>query len=50
MHRRTRSDLLPLETELERTLRNLKKERVAKAVMAQQREGNRNIPAAVERP
>ena len=26
MHRRTRADLLPLDTELEKTIRNLKKE------------------------
>ena len=33
MHRRPEAELLPLDTELERTLRNLKKVRVAKASM-----------------
>ena len=32
MHRRPEAELLPLDTELERTLRNLKNVRVAKAV------------------
>ena len=32
MHRRPEVELLPLNTELERTLRNLKKVRVAEAV------------------
>ena len=52
MHRRIGADLLPLDTELENTLRNLKKERaVAKtSTMAEQRETNQNLPIAVERP
>ena len=38
MHRRPEAELLPLDAELERTLRNLKKVRIAKAlVMAEQR-------------
>ena len=32
MHRRTKAELLPLDTELERTLKNLKKVRVAEPV------------------
>ena len=46
MHRITRADLLPLDIELERTIRNLKKERTATeaSVMAKQREINQNIP------
>ena len=52
MHRRTRADLLPLDIELKKTIRNLKKERaVAEASMEDQREGNRNIPIiATNRP
>ena len=39
MHRRPEEELLPLDIELEGTLRNLKKVRIAEAlVMAQQRE------------
>ena len=45
MHRRPEAELLPLDTEIERTLRNLKKVRSGKeASMAEQREGNQNIP------
>ena len=45
MHRKSVTELLPLDTELEKTLRNLKKVRESeKAVMAEQREGNKNIP------
>ena len=49
MHRRLEVELLPLDTELERTLRNLKKVRiVAKtAVMAEQEETNQNEPVTV---
>ena len=32
MHRRPEVELLPLDTELKRTLRNLKKVRIAKAL------------------
>ena len=52
MHRRPEAKLLPLDTKLERTSRNLKKVRVAEeSVMAKQRETNKNIPVvAVDRP
>ena len=52
MHRKPEAELLPLDTELERTLRNLKKVRFAEAVvMAEQREIQQNIPlVAVDRP
>ena len=52
MHRKPKSKLVPLDTELERTLRNLKKVRsVESAVMVEQQETNQNIPALViERP
>ena len=50
MHRRTGANILPLVTELERTLRNLKKERATEVVMAEQREGNQNTPVAFDRP
>ena len=52
MHRRTRTDLLPLDTKLEKSLRNLKKEKVAveASSMAEQGEANQNLPIAVERP
>ena len=52
MHRRTGADLLPLDTELKKTIRNLKKERgVAEALsMVEQEEANHNIPVADERP
>ena len=43
MNRRPEAELLPLDTELERTLRNLKKVRLAKAtVMVEQEEINHN--------
>ena len=39
MHRKPEAELLPLDTELERTLRNLKKVRSAKSeVMEEQQE------------
>ena len=52
MHRRLEAELMQLDTELERTLRNLKKVRLAEAiVMAEQEETNKNEPVAVaERP
>ena len=52
MHRKLESELVPLDTELERTLRNPKKVRsVELVVMAEQQETNQNIPAlAIERP
>ena len=53
MHRRPEAKLLPMNIELERTLKNLKKVRiVAKtAVMAEQEETNQNeLVAVAERP
>ena len=52
MHRRPEAELLPLDTKAERTLINLKNVRSAKeASMAEQREGNQNIPiVATDRP
>ena len=52
MHRRQKVELLPLDIEMEKTLRNLKKVRVAEAItMAEQRQGNQNIPVvATTRP
>ena len=45
MHRRSEVELLPLDNEIERKLLNLKKVRSTKeASMAEQREGNKNIP------
>ena len=42
MHKRTGADLLPLNTEIEKTLINLKKERAAaeNLIMAEQRDNN----------
>ena len=41
MHGKSKAELLPLDTEIERTLRNLKKVReVGKAAMAKQRDVN----------
>ena len=46
MHRRQISELLPIEAEIERTLKNLKKVRVAeKAVMVEQEGTDQHIPA-----
>ena len=46
MHRKQKSELVPLDTELERTLKNLKKVRFAEVVvMAEQREIQQHIPA-----
>ena len=52
MHRRTRDDLLPLDTKLEKTLKNLKKEKaVAEALsVVEQGEANQNLPVATKRP
>ena len=52
MHRRLEAELLSLDTKLERTLRNMKKVRVAKvAVMVEQEETNQNESVVVaERP
>ena len=52
MHKRTRADLLPLDTKLENTLINLKKERTIEetSTMVEQRETNKNLPIASERP
>ena len=52
MHRRSEAELLPLDTELERTLKNLRKVREAEeAIMAEQREYNKNIPVvATDKP
>ena len=53
MHRMTKSKLLLVDTEIERTLRNLKKVRVVeKAVMAEQEETGQHVPAkpVAERP
>ena len=45
MHRRPKEELLPLDTELERTMRNLKKVRIIKAIVMVEREGtNQHIP------
>ena len=44
MHRRPEAELLPLDIELEKTLRNMKKVRKAEALaMAKQREMNQNV-------
>ena len=52
MHKKLEAEPLPLDTELERTLRNLKKVRVVETkVMAEQEETNQNEPViVVERP
>ena len=45
MHRKPESELVPLDTELERTLKNLKKVRFTETVvMAEQREIEQQIP------
>ena len=42
MHRRPAAELLPLDTEIEKTLRNLKKVRATEeATMAEQKESNK---------
>ena len=53
MHRRPEVELLPLDTGLERTPRNLKKVRVAEVVAMTDQEGtNQHIPVepTTERP
>ena len=46
MHRRLEAELLPLDTQLDMTLRNLKKVRVAKVVAMPDQEGtDQNVPA-----
>ena len=52
MHRRLEAELLSLDTEIEKTLGNLKKVRAAEeVVMAEHREGNQNIPVVtIDRP
>ena len=52
MHRKPEAELLPLDIELERTLRNLKNVRsVESAVMVKQQETHQNIPTlAIKRP
>ena len=48
MNKRLEAKLLPLDTELERTLRNLKKVRVTEVeIMAEQEETNQNEPDVV---
>ena len=51
MHRRTRVDLLPLDTKIEKKLINLKKEKAAKIAssMGEQGKANQNILVAAER-
>ena len=52
MYRKPKAELLPLDIELERTLRNLKKVRsVESTVMVEQQETHQNILALeIERP
>ena len=53
MYRRIRVDLLPLDTELEKTIKNFKKERasIEASVMAYEGEANQNVPLVVaDRP
>ena len=52
MHMKPEAELLPLNTELERTLKSLKKVRVAEeATMAEHKEGSHYIPIVVtDRP
>ena len=50
MHRRPEAELLPLDTKLERTLRNLKKVRKVEAtVMVEKEEINHNEPVVVSK-
>ena len=41
MHRRPKVELLPLDTEIERTLRNLKKVRAAEGATIAEQRGNK---------
>ena len=53
MHRRLEAELLPLDTELERTLRNLKKVRITEIVAMSEQEGiDQHVRAEIieERP
>ena len=53
MHRGTRVGLLPLDTELEKKIRNLKKEKAAAeaSVMVDQGKANQNVPVVgTDRP
>ena len=50
MHKRIGADVLALDIKLERTLRNLKKERAVETVMVEDREGNKNTPFVADRP
>ena len=52
MNRRTRANLFPLDTNLEKTLRNLKKEKTAveASSMAEHGEVNQNLLVVAERP
>ena len=51
MHRRLEAELLPLDTELERTLRNLKKVRITETVaMAEQEGTDQRAEIIEERP
>ena len=53
MHRRLEAELLPLDIELERTMRNLKKVRIAEAVAMTEQEGTyQHVPTELiaERP
>ena len=46
MHSKIEAELLPLDTEIKKTLRNLKKVRaVEEETMAEQRDGSQNIHA-----
>ena len=49
MHRKPEAEMLPLDTELERTVRNLRKVKSAESkTMADQRERMQTIPEEVE--
>ena len=52
MHRKPEAEVLPLDTELERTLRNMKKVIILEAsIMAEQRQTSQKIlDVAAERP
>ena len=53
MHRKPEAELMPLDTELEKTLRNLKKVRSVKStIMAEQREIQQNtqVVTTTKRP
>ena len=51
MHRRPEAKLLPLDIEIEKTLRNLKKVRATEeATMVEQREGNQNMHVEIGGP